>query len=131
MINGGSITVENFGDDFFEIIDKSKNNKCYCVLERVHAMPGQGVTSMFNMGENYGFIQGFLSANKIPFELITPQKWKREYGVTADKNTSIAVCQRLFPNVDLRRNPKCRVAHDGKAEALLIAEYGRRHYKGV
>lgn len=98
-----------------------------CVLERVHAMPKQGVSSSFSFGENFGWIQGVLYANRIPYELVLPQKWKREFGVTADKNTAIEVARRLFPEVSLRRTDRCRKDDDGMAEALLMAEYCRRH----
>lgn len=101
-----------------------------CVVEKVNAMPGQGVVSMFNFGQNYGFIQGVLKAYAIPYELVTPQKWKKEFSCTSDKNTSIEVCKRLFPSVNLKATERCRKDHDGMAEALLIAEYGRRHYNG-
>ena len=101
-----------------------------CVLEKVNAIPGPGVVSMFNFGQNYGFIQGVLKAYGIPYELVTPQKWKKEFSCTSDKNTSIEVCKRLFPNVNLKATEKCKKDHDGMAEALLIAEYGRRHYNG-
>lgn len=97
-----------------------------CCLERVGAMPGQGVTSMFKFGENFGFIQGLLTAYSIPYELVTPQKWKKEFQITGDKNSSIAVCKRLFPGVSLRRTDRCKTDHDGMAEALLMAEYARR-----
>lgn len=97
-----------------------------CCLERVGAMPKQGVTSMFKFGENYGFIQGLLTAYGIPYELVTPQRWKKEFGITGDKNSSIAVCKRLFPDVSLRRTERCKKDHDGMAEALLMAEYARR-----
>lgn len=101
-----------------------------CIVEKVSAMPGQGVTSMFHFGENFGFIQGILKAFAVPYELVTPQKWKKEFSVTSDKNTSIEVCKRLFPNVNLKRTDKCKKDHDGLAEALLLAEYAKRHFKG-
>lgn len=110
-----------------EMLLSVSEDKCVCALEHVGAMPGQGVTSMFSFGENFGWIQGVLDAFQIPYELVRPQKWKKEFSVTADKNSSIAVCQRLFPNVNLIP-PKCRVPHDGSAEALLLAEYARRHF---
>lgn len=97
-----------------------------CCLERVGAMPKQGVNSMFHFGENYGFIQGLLTAYSIPYELVTPQKWKKEFQVTGDKNSSIAVCKRLFPGVSLRKTDRCRKDDDNCAEALLMAEYARR-----
>lgn len=100
---------------------------CKCVVEKVNAMPGQGVVSMFNFGQNFGFIQGVLKAYQIPFELVPPQKWKKEFSVTSDKNTSIEVCKKLFPFVNLKATPRCKKDHDGMAEALLMAEYARRH----
>lgn len=103
---------------------------CICYVEQVHAMPKQGVSSTFNFGVNFGFIQGVLKAYGIPYELVTPQKWKKEFSCTSDKNTSIEVCKRLFPNVNLKATDRCKKDHDGMAEALLIAEYGRRHYNG-
>lgn len=95
-------------------------------LEHVGAMPGQGVTSMFNFGQNFGYIRGLLEAFQIPYELVRPQKWKKEFSITGDKNSSIEVCKRLFPGVVLRRAERCRKDDDGMAEALLMAEYARR-----
>lgn len=118
-------------DDYKMLLKNALDKPAFCCLERVGAMPGQGVTSMFKFGENYGFIQGLLTAYSISFELITPQTWKKEFGVTRDKNTSISVCKRLFPDVDLRKNDRCRKDHDGKAEALLLAEYARRKFGGT
>lgn len=112
------------------ILDELKNYNCKCTLEHVHAMPKQGVTSTFNFGMNFGFIQGVLKAYAIPYKLVTPQKWKKEFSCTSDKNTSIEVCKRLFPKVNLKATERCKKDHDGMAEALLIAEYGRRHYNG-
>lgn len=100
--------------------------EAFCVVEHVNAMPGQGVTSCFSFGQNFGFILGLLTAFRIPYELVRPQKWKKEFSCTSDKNTSIEVAQRLFPGVDLRRTPKCTKPHDGVCEALLLAEFARR-----
>lgn len=103
---------------------------CIACLEHVGAMPGQGVTSMFTFGQGFGFIQGILTAYWIPFELVRPQKWKKEFSITGDKNSSIAVCKRLFPGVNLLPTERCRREHDGMAEALLMAEYARRKLGG-
>ena len=126
------IIVEPYSDDTMISlgynIDKlsKENEQIKCVLEKVNAMPGQGVVSMFNFGQNYGFIQGVLKAYNIPFELVPPQKWKKEFSVTSDKNTSIEVAKRLFPQVNLKATERCKKDHDGMAEALLMAEYARR-----
>ena len=103
------------------------NNKyAKACLEHVGPMPGQGVTSTFNFGQNFGYIKGLLEANGIPYELVRPQKWKKEFGIS-DKNSSVECCKRLFPGVSLRRTERCRKDDDGMAEALLMAEYARRH----
>lgn len=106
----------------------TENFKCRakCCLEHVSAMPGNGSVSMFNFGENFGFIQGLLTAYEIPYELVRPQKWKKEFSVTADKNQAIDVCKRLFPNEILKRTDRCKVDDSNFAEALLMAEYARR-----
>jgi crossover junction endodeoxyribonuclease RuvC len=97
-----------------------------CAVEQVSAMPGQGVTSMFNFGKGFGWILGTLEAYSVPYELIRPQKWKKEFSVTSDKNTSIEVCKRLFPHVSLLPTERCKKDNDGMAEALLLAEYATR-----
>ena len=137
--NGGIAIIDNDGVIAFPFSEErllieldgiAQEYECICYLEHVHAMPNQGVSSTFNFGMNFGFIQGVLKAYSIPYELVTPQKWKKEFSCTSDKNTSIEVCKRLFPNVNLKATERCRKDHDGMAEALLIAEYGRRHYNG-
>lgn len=142
--NGGMSVIQVLeGKQIIEVFPYSEDNlivflrRCHnsnflgggdikCVLEKVNAMPGQGVVSMFNFGQNYGFIQGVLKAYNIPFELVPPQKWKKEFSVTSDKNTSIEVAKRLFPQVNLKASERCKKDHDGMAEALLMAEYARR-----
>lgn len=121
---GGIAKLYPFSEEFLISISQSFSGKC--VLEKVNAMPHQGVVSMFNFGQNYGFIQGVLKAYKIPFELVPPQKWKKEFSVTSDKNTSIEVAKRLFPQVNLKATARCKKDHDGMAEAMLLAEYCRR-----
>lgn len=130
------ISVYKYSDDnLIDFIDVCTKGSCIavhrdeeikCVLEKVNAMPGQGVVSMFNFGQNFGFIQGVLKAYEISFELVPSQKWKKEFSVTSDKNTSIEVAKRLFPGVNLKATERCKKDHDGMAEALLMAEYGRR-----
>ena len=105
---------------------RNVNDECICFVEKVGAMPGQGVTSMFNFGKSFGYILGTLEVCSVPYQLVPPQKWKKEYSLGHDKGESIAVCRRLFPEVSLLPTERCRTESDGMAEALLIAEYGRR-----
>jgi len=96
-------------------------------IEHVHSMPKQGVVSTFKFGKSYGNLEAFLTAAEIPFERVTPSVWQREFGLiskkgetkTAKKNRHKALAQELFPSV--------KVTH-AVADALLIAEYGRRHH---
>ena len=96
---------------------------CHAFVERSQAMPGQGVTSMFNYGRSYGVIIGILATLGIPYEEVAPQTWKAVMmkGASKEKGASIAVASKLFPHVDLLRSKD-----HGKSDALLIAEYGRR-----
>ena len=96
-------------------------------LESVHAMPGQGVTSMFSMGTGLGIWLGILAALRIPYERVEPAKWKREMGIASgsDKSASIVRASQLFPTASLSRKKD-----DGRADALLLAEWGRRKMTG-
>lgn len=111
-----------------DLCDFSRNDNVICCLEKVGAMPGQGVVSMFNFGQSVGYIKGVLEALRIPYQEITPQKWKKEFGLTSDKAKSAEVCRKLFPDTDLLATPRSRKPHDGMAEALLMAEYARRKF---
>jgi crossover junction endodeoxyribonuclease RuvC len=93
--------------------------KPFAVLEKVGAMPKQGVTSTFTFGQGYGFVRGILVAHGVPFELVTPQKWQKAMGCLTggDKNVSKAAAQRLFPSM--------KVTH-ANADALLLASYAQR-----
>lgn len=111
------------------IVNNVGRKNVHIVVESVHAMPGQGVSSMFTFGKGFGYILGVLDSYRLTYELVSPQKWKKEFSVTSDKKTSIETCKRLFPDVDLKATDKSRTDHDGMAEALLMAEYGRRKNK--
>ena len=130
IIDGENVRIVPFDKDEYmhQIAETAAAvDPARCVLEHVGAMPGQGVTSTFSFGESFGWLQGVLEAWGIPYELVRPAKWKKAFSVTADKNTSIEVARRLFPDVSLRRTDRCRKDDDGMAEALLMAEYARRN----
>lgn len=97
-------------------------------IEKVGAMPGQGVTSMFNFGKGFGLWLGILAALKIPYTLVTPQAWKKAImqGVS-DKDAARGKAIQLYPQVSKELSRKKDI---GRADALLIAEYGRRQQKG-
>ena len=99
------------------------------VLEAVHAMPKQGVSSTFTFGEGYGAVKGILAALGVRLELVTPQAWKKLVlaGTPKDKAAAVEWARRAYPGLTLIR-PGCRIPHDGMADALGIAEYGRRSF---
>lgn len=99
-------------------------------VEKVGAMPGQGVTSMFTFGMGFGAILGVLAALNVRVELVTPQAWKKAVlaGTAKDKDAAIAYCRRAFPDINLVP-VGCRVPHDGCADAICLAEYGARAYR--
>ena len=98
------------------------------VVEKVGAMPGQGVASTFKFGMNAGGIHGVLAAMHVPMRLVTPPAWKREVlaGTKKDKAAAIAFCRQRWPEISLLATERSRKPHDGMADALCLAEYARR-----
>lgn len=103
----------------------------YAMVEDVHAMPKQGVSSMFSFGHNKGFIEGILFALNIPYKLISPMKWKKYFNLCVPrgtekkdaKNLSIELAEEFYPNIDFRASHRCKKPHDGICEAVLMAKY--------
>jgi len=107
--------------------DWSQHWTTYAAIEKGQAMPKQGVRSMFKFGMNYGIWKGILASFGIPFREITPRTWQK--GVIAkaqDKKPALAAAQRMFPQAKLT-GPRGG-AKDGRADALLIADWCRRQY---
>lgn len=95
----------------------------HAFLEFVSAMPGQGVTSMFNFGMGYGAIRGVLAALNVPMSTVSPVKWQRDLGLAKGKDANRGRAAQLFPqHSDLFK----RVKDDGRADATLIAYWGAR-----
>ncbi len=93
---------------------------CIAYVEQVHAMPKQGVTSMFNFGESFGIIKGVLGALKVPVEFVTPQSWKSRAALTGkDKDAARTKAINMYPNASLSRKKDI-----GRADAIMIARYG-------
>lgn len=105
-------------------------------LEKVGAMPRQGVASMFNFGTGWGIVRGILTALDIEYTLVRPQQWQKVMfkDVERPKNkrdwdTKAAArgqCKLLWPNYDFRKSDRSRKPHEGICDAALIAEYARR-----
>lgn len=132
----GSVSVAPFCKPEYRsllfTLDGDTSNTVACI-ERVHAFSGQGVTSCFSFGENFGWVQGLLFAYGITTHFVIPQIWKKHYGLifgkgtekSIIKNESIKKARSIFLNVSLRKTSRCKTDDDGMAEALLIANYAK------
>jgi crossover junction endodeoxyribonuclease RuvC len=92
-----------------------------CFIERVGAMPKQGVSSVFSFGRSYGVVLGVLGALRVPVHLIAPAQWKRTMKLGQDKAAARAMAVRLFPDAG---HYFTRVRDHDRAEAALIAACG-------
>ena len=94
----------------------------FVFIERVHAMPGQGVTSMFNFGRSLGCIEGVVAAYRIHTKWPTPQAWKKHFGLLKKPKDAARtyVIDRFPTNLDLFKRKK----DGGRADATLIALHG-------
>lgn len=90
------------------------------VIENVHAMPKQGVVSMFRFGRAFGAVLGVVAALGIPAHLVAPGRWKRHFRLASDKEDSRALALRLWPTSE----QFSRKRDHGRAEAALLARYG-------
>lgn len=96
-------------------------------LESVHSMPDQGISSAFSFGRGFGMWEGMLASFRIPYEKITPQRWKATMmdGMGKEKDASRVRAQQLFPKAELNLKK-----HHGRADSLLLAAYIQRTYNG-
>ncbi len=96
-----------------------KRNPAFAYIEKVHSSPQMGVKSAFTFGQGYGALLAVLTCLQVPFEQVTPQRWQKALSCLSkgDKNVTKRRAQELFPHL--------KITHS-TADALLIAEYGRR-----
>ena len=99
-------------------IDKKK---IIVVIEQVSAMPGQGVTSMFNFGQSFGVIKGICSAMQLPMYFVRPAKWKKYFNlIKTEKEASRTKAIEIFPQISSKLSKK---KDNNKADAILIASF--------
>lgn len=107
---------------------------CHVFLEKAQSFPGQGIASAFNYGVGYGELLGVLWALGLAHTLVPPRTWtKAIHAGTKDaepKKRTLEAVQRLFPEMKLTANDRCKKPHLGIVDALAIAEYGRRKLNG-
>ena len=124
QINGSQI----FNEISFRIKDIPKN-EILVVIEQVSAMPGQGVTSMFNFGQSFGVIKGICSAMQLSMHFVRPAKWKKYYSlIKCEKDASRTKAIEIFPYISSKLSKK---KDSNKADAILIASFFHNTYQKV
>ena len=122
QVNGSQIYNEI--KDRTEKIDK---NDIKVVIEQVSAMPGQGVTSMFNFGQSFGILKGICSAMQLPMYFVRPAKWKKYFNlINSEKDASRTKAIEIFPYFSSNLAKK---KDSNKADAILIASFYNETYK--
>ena len=122
QVNGSQIFNEI--SERIKEIDKSDTK---VVIEQVSAMPGQGVTSMFNFGQSFGILKGICSAMQLPMYFVRPAKWKKYFSlINSEKDASRSKAIEIFPYFSSNLSRK---KDSNKADAILIASFYYETYK--
>ena len=122
QVNGSQIYNE-----ILERIKKIDKKNIKVIIEQVSAMPGQGVTSMFNFGQSYGILKGICSAMQLPMYFVRPAKWKKYFNlINSEKDASRTKAIEIFPYFS---SQLARKKDSNKADAILIASFYYETYK--
>ena len=122
QVNGSQIYNE-----ISKRIIKIEKQDIRVVIEQVSAMPGQGVTSMFNFGQSFGILKGICSAMKLPMYFVRPAKWKKYFGlINSEKDASRTRAIEMFPYFSSQLSKK---KDSNKADAILIASFYNETFK--
>ncbi len=116
QVNGSQIYNE-----FLKRINKFQRDDIRVIVEQVSAMPGQGVTSMFNFGQSFGILKGICSAMQLPIYFVRPAKWKKYFNlINSEKDASRTRAIEIFPYFSSQLSKK---KDANKADAILIASF--------
>ena len=131
MIEGKKNKKQVNGSQIFnEISNRTKKidrDNIRVVIEQVSAMPGQGVTSMFNFGQSFGILKGICSAMQLPMYFVRPAKWKKYFNlINSEKDASRTKAIEVFPYFSSQLSKK---KDSNKADAILIASFFYETYK--
>ena len=122
QVNGSQI----YNEISKKIIKYEKQN-VRVIIEQVSAMPGQGVTSMFNFGQSFGILKGICSAMQLPMYFVRPAKWKKYFNlINSEKDASRTRAIEIFPYFSSQLSKK---KDSNKADAILIASFYHETYK--
>ena len=121
QVNGSQIYNE-----FLKRINR-KDDEIRVVIEQVSAMPGQGVTSMFNFGQSFGILKGICSAMQLPMFFVRPARWKKYFNlINSQKDASRTRAIEIFPYFSTQLSKK---KDSNKADAILIASFYNETFK--
>ena len=116
QVNGAQIYNE-----ILKKIHNTDKQEIRVIIEQVSAMPGQGVTSMFNFGQSFGILKGICSAMQLPMYFVRPAKWKKYFGlINSEKDASRTKAIEMFPYFSSQLSKK---KDSNKADAILIASF--------
>jgi len=122
QVNGSQIYNE-----ILKRIKQVEKQETRVVIEQVSAMPGQGVTSMFNFGQSFGILKGMCSAMQLPMYFVRPAKWKKYFNlINSEKDASRTRAIEIFPYFSSQLSKK---KDSNKADAILIASFYYETYK--
>mgnify|MGYP001452791995 CR=1 FL=1 len=122
QVNGSQIYNE-----ICKITKDIEKQEIRVVIEQVSAMPGQGVTSMFNFGQSFGILKGISSAMQLPVYFVRPAKWKKYFNlINSEKDASRTKAIEIFPYFSSRLSKK---KDSNKADAILIASFYHETHK--
>ena len=122
QVNGSQIYNE-----ISKRVNNIEKNEIRVVIEHVTAMPGQGVTSMFNFGQSFGILKGICSAMQLPMYFVRPAKWKKYFNlINSEKDASRTKAIEIFPYFSSQLSKK---KDSNKADAILIASFYYETYK--
>ena len=122
QVNGSQIYNE-----ILKRVNNSEKQDIKVVIEQVSAMPGQGVTSMFNFGQSFGILKGICSAMQLPMYFVRPAKWKKYFNlINSEKDASRTRAIEIFPYFSSQLSKK---KDSNKADAILIASFYYETYK--
>lgn len=102
----------------YRLMHNEERDHVIAALERVNSMPGQAASSTFSLGDSFGVARACLACASIPTTYVTPQAWKKYFGLSKEKEEARSLAVKLYPNVELHLKK-----HIDRAEALLIATW--------
>ena len=125
--NKRQINASQTYNEISKRINKLPKKDIIVVIEQVSAMPGQGVTSMFNFGQSFGVLKGICSAMQLSMHFVRPAKWKKYFGlIKTEKDASRTKVIEIFPYISSQLSRK---KDSNKADAVLIASFFYNTYK--